>query len=443
MRGLYRENSLLLLFLSVICTASVQAQITWEKIAGPLQGRAHPGQINTKLYVDRKWRIGVAGTRDAMDPSPAEFITCPDSLYYSANRWASTITNDRSDSISAACIYKPPYSRHGNQEESILIGSFYPNCVMNGTIYGAFHTLPVVSSYDLTDITAETDSSWLCTSLNAIFRRSEPSSAVVGWVRVFIAPRGTRFRTITCPGLGSTIYAAGMYGAVYKSTNNGRNFQTASLGIPVTADIVEISFPRVDTGYAATTDGVYRTTDGAQTWQRLSGTGRAKEVSFHDGRYGFYLSDTGAFPVYATADAGQTWQRQTLRTKPTLKIKSLSVTREGHCYVLATRPTLQTQHQNDSLYFYRNPYPSLLTTGTVPLETVSKIILSPNPAHDLLRINGIDARTTWQIVSMLGQPLETGTGPATVQLSKIPVGVYLFFALLPDGHRVHRHLMVE
>jgi len=275
----------------------------------------------------------------------------------------------------------------------------------------------------MADIAAETDSTFICVGITKVFRFFE-AQYNGSYTTLFDAPAGTTFRSVACPRLGSVIYAAGLRGVVYKSINRGRTFVRASTGIAPSAKIVEISFPSADTGYAATNLGVYATYDSARSWQLLPGTASAKEVSFQRGSFGFYLSDTGSYPVYLTYNAGQTWQQQPLRSSASLKLVSLSTTKEGHCYVLARTPVQAGVNRRDSLYMFRNAHPSILTQ-TRPVASVATLRVWPNPSQGILTLEGIAPDEPWRLLSVTGEAVAHGTGPGTVHLVHTPQAMYL------------------
>ena len=78
-----------------------------------------------------------------------------------------------------------------------------------------------------------------------------------------------------------TVYAGGEDGAVYRTTNRGRTWSTASTGLTggsVLALAVASAFQAEDTIFAATVDGIFRSDDGGQYWVNLEAPASAAQA---------------------------------------------------------------------------------------------------------------------------------------------------------------------
>ena len=101
-----------------------------------------------------------------------------------------------------------------------------------------------------------------------------------------------------------TGYAATASG-VYRSSNGGQSWSGAGL---TGQSVGSLSFPTTNLGYAGTTDGLFLTTNGGGGWQPLN-TGLAEtailDVAFVDINEGYVSTLNG--PVYRTTNGGQSW----------------------------------------------------------------------------------------------------------------------------------------
>ena len=414
----------------------------WQKLPGPPQG----GQVNTKLVVDTKWRWAVIGYQLSAGDRALTY-TVQDSFSVARLVWngvrSGEVGNRFSDTLTSIAIDQPLNPRSGTGQRRMIIGGDFPSSINIATLSSAGGiSSPPSTSSPLTDAAADSDSTWVATRDGQVCRIEDNGPDGTLTV-IFTAPRGTRFTTITCPGLGASVYVGGYNGALFRSTNRGASFQAARTGIAATAHIREISFPNRDTGYAAASQGVYRTTDAAASWQLLAGTRAAKEVSFHDGRFGMYLADTGRRPVFVSRDGGLNWDAAPLLSRTSLRIGSLSVSREGHAFVLASVSDAVPRQFRDSVYYLRNPYPSLPTAALTRPSGMAAFHITPNPALGWADLTGIRADADWRLLSPTGQVLRQGCGPARLPLEGLASGLYLLVATEPNGTVSTARLVVE
>ena len=440
--------ALLVLSMSFLALENAIAQGTWTRILGPPHGRANRTQVNTRIASDRKWRIAVIGYQTSSIPFAAEILNSADSLSISQGQWSSQGAEYDSDSLSSLSIDKPMNLRVSSFARGRgLFAGFFPIGVSMTQFYSSGGPLVSGTPMGISDIATESDSTWVCAGVDKVVRLREREFDGV-WTTLFTAPLGTRFYAIAARG--SNIYAAGLRQRLYRSRNRGLSFALANTGISTTANIWDLAFPTIDTGYAATSEGVYATYDSGSTWQQVM-QGSMKEVSFYSAREGFALSDTGTAPVFMTQDAGQTWQVQpiyssTARFTPYGKIVSLSATREGHCYVLLQRPPdpgNTGQLYYDSLYYFRNARPRIVSTEPSLAQSQSTLSIHPNPATGTVWIEGILPKQAWQIISPLGQKVAHGQGPQPINTHTLAKGVYL--VIVEDKNRafISKKLVVE
>jgi photosystem II stability/assembly factor-like uncharacterized protein len=133
---------------------------------------------------------------------------------------------------------------------------------------------------------------------------------------------------------GPRLIAVGQRGHVLYSDDEGRTWKQAS--VPVSTDLVAVSFPSARRGWAVGHDGVVlQTVDGGVTWKNqlsdaaaLLGAERSLlDVWFEDEASGFVV---GAFNVVLrTTDGGKTWQLWSDRTENPKLLHLYAVRRIG------------------------------------------------------------------------------------------------------------------
>ena len=128
-----------------------------------------------------------------------------------------------------------------------------------------------------------------------------------------VSPLAARSALSALARAGARLVAVGARGHVLLSDDEGKTWQQAQ--VPVSSDLVALSFPDALHGWAVGHDGVILATgDGGKTWQRqfdgrqLGPQGAESpllDVWFADARTGWAV---GAFgQILATSDAGKTW----------------------------------------------------------------------------------------------------------------------------------------
>ncbi|MBO9649102.1 MAG: glycosyl hydrolase [Variovorax sp.] len=113
---------------------------------------------------------------------------------------------------------------------------------------------------------------------------------------------------------GDRIVAVGQRGHIVYSDDAGKSWRQAE--VPVSSDLVAVSFPTATDGWAVGHDGVVlRTKDGGQSWttqldgRRLGDKGAENpflDVWFRDANNGYVVGAFGL--VFRTANGGVTWE---------------------------------------------------------------------------------------------------------------------------------------
>jgi photosystem II stability/assembly factor-like uncharacterized protein len=116
------------------------------------------------------------------------------------------------------------------------------------------------------------------------------------------------------------LFAAMRYGVMNRSTDDGLTWDSTT--IPFSASgVFAIAFDSA-TGYAATDDGLFRTTDNGGTWLSTNITERVESIAFGQHREVYVR---GYQTLHHSTDNGTTWTSFT----PSLPISSLAVTAQG------------------------------------------------------------------------------------------------------------------
>jgi len=122
----------------------------------------------------------------------------------------------------------------------------------------------------------------------------------------------------------SDLYAATVDG-IYKSTNNGNEWIKKSNGITIGPgslnEFCESVFENEGVLYTGAWNAIYRSTNGAENWNVTNATGegiRAKNFTEHDGKL-FAARESINFPNgYSSTNAGESWQPLTTISFPTI-----------------------------------------------------------------------------------------------------------------------------
>lgn len=122
--------------------------------------------------------------------------------------------------------------------------------------------------------------------------------------------QNTEFRAVHSTGTG-IIYAGGLNtmgsNSLFKSTDDGNTWSALNFF----NDVNSLWFASVDTGYAATNLGIFKTTDAGLTWNNILPTTQTLFSINIKNEVGFAVGASGL--IYSTTDRGLNW---TLMTSP-------------------------------------------------------------------------------------------------------------------------------
>jgi len=97
------------------------------------------------------------------------------------------------------------------------------------------------------------------------------------------------------------------WGMVLLMTRNGGK-TWASVPKPDGVNFYQTHFVDANTGWAASNDAMYKTTDGGQTWQTATGAAVKRPFYFVDASHGWAATEKG--DITASTDGGNSWQIQ-------------------------------------------------------------------------------------------------------------------------------------
>jgi photosystem II stability/assembly factor-like uncharacterized protein len=238
-------------------------------------------------------------------------------------------------------------------------------------------------------------------------------------------------------GPGGTMFAGGILYLMARSTDNGLTWVEAHNGLSGTQtnDIVADRFGNV---YAATTTGLYRSTDIGESWSRVDfgGNSATSFTALVSNPRGPVVAATGVLNtagtepsrIYSSDDGGVTWVEQSAGLKGTVSTLALDST--GRVYagvsgglIFRTEGTTTTlsvaEQQNKS-------------------HVKNAVSITPNPSHsDHVRIvvQGITSATASirvMVYDLLGQLLQERT--ETAMSAGGSAAVEIATGALPDGN---------
>ncbi|MBI4401618.1 MAG: hypothetical protein HY581_08295 [Nitrospirae bacterium] len=214
------------------------------------------------------------------------------------------------------------------------------------------------------------------------------------------------------PRLPATIYAGTMGDAVYKSPDGGQRWLPHNVGLKEHVSYVNqfVFDPnRTETIYAATTVGVFRTTDGGRSWEeQMAGM---KEVHIvvalamnpKDPRV-LYAGTTGG--AYRSRDGAATWQKvnnglipaEILEASLSLGVNTLVVdpVNPDTVYAGTTNGLFKTRNQADSWERIGQSLPDQFISGLLIHPTQSTVLYVGGRAGVQ---KSMDGGQTWQAMN--------------------------------------------
>lgn len=230
--------------------------------------------------------------------------------------------------------------------------------------------------------------------------------------------------------VGNTIWFGTNKGRLFKSTDKGLNWTVSQS--PVTdfgGETVSASYSFSDANNGLLVSGtgaLHRTTDGGTTWAPRTFTGPlgSNEIEYVPGTS--TVVSLGSAPNYGSSysfDNGATWTAATTATQYTvLKFTSPTV---GFAGGFTTSATV------GGIYKYTGT-----VLGTDDFVTSEKLVAYPNPANDLLQLNGV-AINEITVYDILGKQVMNQKFAAqdhiNLNTSSLESGMYVLVAVADNG----------
>jgi len=146
-------------------------------------------------------------------------------------------------------------------------------------------------------------------------RQMKTTNAGLNWTASTISSSGSILSSL-CFVNETTGYAVGDNNAAVRTTNSGLNWNSMSVASPF-INLTDVFFTDINNGYISCTTGIYRTTNGGDSWFALSTpAGGYAKVQFR-GNFGYSITGNGK--IIKTIDGGVNWIVQ-----PTITTNGLS-----------------------------------------------------------------------------------------------------------------------
>ena len=134
-------------------------------------------------------------------------------------------------------------------------------------------------------------------------RQMKTTNAGVNWTASAISTSGTILNSL-CFVNETTGYAVGDNNAAVRTTNAGLNWTSMTVATPF-VNLNDVFFTDINNGYISCATGIYRTTNGGNSWFNLiTPSGGYAKVQFR-GNYGYAI--TGDGKIIKSTDAGVNW----------------------------------------------------------------------------------------------------------------------------------------
>lgn len=134
-------------------------------------------------------------------------------------------------------------------------------------------------------------------------RQMKTTNAGANWTASTISNPGTILNSL-CFVNETTGYAVGDNNAAVKTTNSGVNWTVMSVASPF-INLSDVFFTDINNGYISCATGIYRTTNGGNSWYILTTpAGGYAKVQFRN-NYGYAI--TGDGKIIKSTDAGVSW----------------------------------------------------------------------------------------------------------------------------------------
>ncbi|HSW53719.1 MAG TPA: YCF48-related protein [Ignavibacteriaceae bacterium] len=229
--------------------------------------------------------------------------------------------------------------------------------------------------------------------------------------------------------------------SIYKTTNGGTSW--SSYTIASNSEVIAISFPTQNVGYACGWSNIYKTIDGGMSWTQLniSNVYSLTDIVFNDELNGWIIGNNG---IYRTTNGGQSWTLEfskseysvnTFALKP---LESLWAAGEG-CKIIRYNGDLTTSvsDQNSSLptqFALLQNYPN-------PFNPITKIRYDiPTASQVTLKIYDVLGEEVITLVNEFAQP---GRYTVDWNAGSFASGVYLYTIQASDFIQTKKMILLK
>jgi photosystem II stability/assembly factor-like uncharacterized protein len=147
----------------------------------------------------------------------------------------------------------------------------------------------------------------ICGALLAAFLPAAHAAGTAGTWQP-IPPGGSRVQALASTAGSAVVYAGTACGGVFRTPDRGATWQASNSGLQG-FDVVALALaPGGAPLYAATGSGMFRSEDGATSWQATSFPGTATAMAMAPGAPST-LYATGNTAIYRSDDGGETWNK--------------------------------------------------------------------------------------------------------------------------------------
>ncbi len=219
--------------------------------------------------------------------------------------------------------------------------------------------------------------------------------------------------------LNDSVFVAVYHQSFYKSMNNGQSFNSDTLPYNSNSYLYGLSFISDSIGFSTTGDGkLFKTTNQGATWNLVADLGFSiTDIVLTDSQNGFLVSGNQQKEIRKTSSGGLFWS---LDYAATSTIKELNY--DGH-HVFACG--------QNGMVLRKEIFPTAIKED----DGVTAIKIFPNPAEDILFINGLNGKEKIVLYNSIGESLitEFNFKQNHLNISSLHEGIY--FLRITDAEK--------
>jgi photosystem II stability/assembly factor-like uncharacterized protein len=219
-------------------------------------------------------------------------------------------------------------------------------------------------------------------------------------------------------------YATGNVGALARTTDGGRSWTRTS--VPTAADLVDVSFPTTDVGYALDDGGgLFRSANGGSTWKTLGtgSTAKARAVLAPSANLVLAIGPRG---VRRSTDGGETFARIASRAVASKQLTGVAAARGGAIFVWGADAIARSRDAGSTWTTLRKPGATnrarkRLRVQQVAFSSATTGLLRDGDGRIWRTAN---AGRSWTVLPAVGTGLTTGMAVAGHRSAYLVVGSF-------------------